>query len=83
MIVQGFFENTFINVIMKHTDIPTVYSGEGSMNEGLSFNGKGFMIPFYDYQVTTLIESAGIADKFALDHFRMQLDGNDEGFRLG
>lgn len=37
---------------MKDASIPTVYSGEGSMNEGLSFRGKGFMIPFYDYQAT-------------------------------
>lgn len=81
VIVQGFFDNTIINAIMKYADIPSVYSGEGSMNEGLSFGGKGFMIPFYDYQVTTLIESAGIASKHELDTFSMQLDGNDVGFR--
>ncbi|AQS38516.1 hypothetical protein Sps_03386 [Shewanella psychrophila] len=81
VIVQGFFNNTLVNAIMKHADIPSVYSGEGSMNEGLSFGGKGFMIPFYDYQVTTLIESAGIANKLELDTFSMQLEGNDLGFR--
>ncbi|QDO83713.1 hypothetical protein FM037_11285 [Shewanella psychropiezotolerans] len=81
VIVQGFFNNTLVNAIMKHADIPSVYSGEGSMNEGLSFGGKGFMIPFYDYQVTTLIESAGIANKLELDTFSMQLEGNDVGFR--
>lgn len=81
VIVQGFFDNTLVNAIMKHADIPSVYSGEGSMNEGLSFGGKGFMIPFYDYQVTTLIESAGVAHTHELSPFSMQLDGNDVGFR--
>ena len=62
-VVQGFFDNALVNAVMKDASIPTVYSGEGSMNEGLSFRGKGFMIPFYDYQVTTLIESAGIFEE--------------------
>ncbi|MCG7489247.1 hypothetical protein MHN79_07070 [Vibrio sp. Of14-4] len=80
-VVQGFFDNALVNAVMKDASIPTVYSGEGSMNEGLSFRGKGFMIPFYDYQVTTLIESAGIFEKKDAAAFEIEVDGNDEGFQ--
>ncbi|XP_046843242.1 uncharacterized protein LOC124437299 [Xenia sp. Carnegie-2017] len=80
-VVQGFFKNILVNAIMKHASIPVVYSGEGSMNEGLSFGGKGFMIPFYDFQVSTLIESGGIASKQSFDPFLMFIDGNDDGFQ--
>ncbi|WP_333004360.1 hypothetical protein [Vibrio coralliilyticus] len=80
-IVQGFFNNALVNAVMKDASIPTVYSGEGSMNEGLSFGGKGFMIPFYDYQVTTLIESAGVASQYHIGSLPLEIDGNDTGFR--
>jgi hypothetical protein len=62
-VAQGFFSNKLINTVMKYTKVPVVFSGEGSMNEGLSYNAKGFMVPFYDYQITTIIESSGIDAK--------------------
>ncbi|MBU2897426.1 hypothetical protein [Vibrio hepatarius] len=79
-VVQGFFDNALVNAVMKDASIPTVYSGEGSMNEGLSFRGKGFMLPFYDYQVTTLIESAGIVSTQDIGSFGLEVDGNDRDF---
>ncbi|WP_341664829.1 hypothetical protein [Vibrio sp.] len=80
-VVQGFFDNALVNAVMKDASIPTVYSGEGSMNEGLSFRGKGFMIPFYDYQVTTLIESAGIVSNQDIGMLELEVDGNDVDFQ--
>ena len=59
--VKGFFDNNYIHLVMKYATIPIVYSGEGSMNEGLSYRTPGFMIPFYDFQVTLILESGGIA----------------------
>ncbi|NEO91276.1 MAG: DUF4157 domain-containing protein [Moorea sp. SIO3G5] len=62
-IVKGFFDNNYIHLLMKYAKTPTVYSGEGAMNEGLSYGTPGFMIPFYDFQVTLLLESGGIENQ--------------------
>ena len=75
--VKGFFDNNYIHLVMKYATIPIVYSGEGSMNEGLSYRAPGFMIPFYDFQVTLILESGGIARKMAISSLRYSVEYTD------